>query len=82
MASSSQRGAGRGQHRGELLDVVARLGDLGGDDDLLRGAGPLGVVALAAAVPGEHHSAVRVGEVGGGTGQWFLTRAGPYRAGW
>jgi hypothetical protein len=55
----------RGQHGGELLDVVGLLGEFGRDHDLVLGDHRLGVVALHGAASGAQEAAVGVGDVRG-----------------
>jgi hypothetical protein len=61
-------GADGDKHRGQLLEVVGLLGELGGDHDLLEGGGRLGVVALQGAVVATDEAAVGVGGVDGRLG--------------
>ena len=62
-ASTDQGRADGGEHRGQLLEVVGLLGQLGGDHDLLTGGGGLGVVALQGSAVAMHEAAVGVGGV-------------------
>jgi hypothetical protein len=64
-SSGGQGGADGGQHRGQLLEVVGLLGQLGGDHHLGgRGRG-LGVVALQGPAVAMDKAAVSVGGVDG-----------------
>jgi len=51
------------EHRLELLDVVAILCDLGGDNELILVSDRLAVVSLDPAFPGLHDSAVGIRDV-------------------
>jgi hypothetical protein len=62
-AGGGEGGADGGQHRGQLLEVVGLLGELGGDHHLVAGGGRLGVVALHGPAVATHEPAVRVGGV-------------------
>jgi hypothetical protein len=64
-AGGSKGGADGGKHRGQLLDVVGPLGQLGGDHHLPEGGGRLGVVALQGPAVAAHEAAVGVGGVDG-----------------
>ncbi len=74
--------AGGGQHRGELVDVVGVLGDLGGDDDLLAGGDQLRVVTLHRVPVAAHQPAVRIGRVHDGVRARRLVLSAGAAASW
>jgi hypothetical protein len=62
-AGGGKGGADGSQHRGQLLEVIGLLGQLGRDHHLLAGGGGLGVVALQGPAVAAHEAAVGVGGV-------------------